>query len=272
MSMQQFSEEPASAYAAAPSLTETPPGSEVVSAPPPASSNAPRYDAETVQKIIALAEKMQTQHRETLTAGDIENLGRDVGVEPEFVRRALAHIEQAQMQPVPIENGTRRTSRRREVSRRPLTRLTRRQKIASLVPSALFTLLVPFTLHTIDSSDTSAIFFYLFLPAVLAFCFALRGKSKRVGALGGGLLGLVVLLAILLNTVFRRASMPSLGEVMPVLALLTSAGVSLGLGGAAIGKWINSPHQKRRRVRFVVEEIGETEGEGDASEQVGEWV
>ena len=242
MSMQQFSEEPASAYAAAPSLTETPPGSEVVSAPAPVSSNAPRYDAETVQKIIALAEKMQTQHRETLTAGDIENLGRDVGVEPEFVRRALAHIEKAQMQPVLVSAGT----RRREVSRRSLSlsRLTRRQRATVLVPVALYTVLMPLIMETISPSDNAANLLYVFLPAALAFCLGIKARSKLAGAFGGLLLGLSAVFGLLMNSFYNGRPLPTTGEFFSVLLIFETVGFLLGLGGAVIQQGISGPNKK----------------------------
>lgn len=50
------------------------------------------YDKTTVDKIVALAGRLQDQHRESLTAQQIESIGGEVGLEPAFVRQAVAQI------------------------------------------------------------------------------------------------------------------------------------------------------------------------------------
>ncbi len=51
-----------------------------------------RYDAGTLQKVTALAQQLQKRHQETLSAQEIEAAGREVGLEPAFVRQALAEV------------------------------------------------------------------------------------------------------------------------------------------------------------------------------------
>lgn len=51
-----------------------------------------RYDARTQQKVIALASRLQDERRETLTAQEMEDLGQEVGLEPHFIRQALAQL------------------------------------------------------------------------------------------------------------------------------------------------------------------------------------
>jgi class 3 adenylate cyclase len=59
----------------------------------PAVSEA-RYDPETAGKIAALAARLQSQAGETLTAGEIETIGTEVGLKPGFVRQAVLQFNQ----------------------------------------------------------------------------------------------------------------------------------------------------------------------------------
>lgn len=56
--------------------------------------NEPRYDAETLRKVTALASELKTRHQETLSAGEIESIGAEVGLEPRFMAQALAQVTQ----------------------------------------------------------------------------------------------------------------------------------------------------------------------------------
>jgi class 3 adenylate cyclase len=55
-------------------------------------ADAPRYDAATLGKVAALAARLQSRHQETLTANEIEAIGQEVGLEPGFIRQALAQF------------------------------------------------------------------------------------------------------------------------------------------------------------------------------------
>src|SRR5437016_2374064 len=82
-------------------------------------TDEPRYDHETLQKVAALAERLQGQHQETLTATDIEAVGREVGLEPAFIHQALAQVAEAQGKPARTEAAapavaTTERARRRE--------------------------------------------------------------------------------------------------------------------------------------------------------------
>jgi class 3 adenylate cyclase len=52
----------------------------------------PRYDAGTLRKVTALATRLQSRQQETLTAQEMEAIGREVGLEPGFIRQALGHF------------------------------------------------------------------------------------------------------------------------------------------------------------------------------------
>lgn len=53
-----------------------------------------RYDPETLRKVTALATRLQHDHHETLTAREMEAIGVEVGLEPEFIHQAIAQLEE----------------------------------------------------------------------------------------------------------------------------------------------------------------------------------
>lgn len=55
-------------------------------------ASEPRYDAETLRKVTALAEHLRNHHQETLTGPEIEAIGREVGLDPAFTQEALRLI------------------------------------------------------------------------------------------------------------------------------------------------------------------------------------
>jgi hypothetical protein len=52
----------------------------------------PRYDAETLRKVTALAQRLQHERQETLTAREMEVIGAEVGLEAPFIRQALERV------------------------------------------------------------------------------------------------------------------------------------------------------------------------------------
>jgi class 3 adenylate cyclase len=52
----------------------------------------PRYDPGTLRKVAALATRLQSRQQETLTAREMEQIGAEVGLAPDFIRQALAHL------------------------------------------------------------------------------------------------------------------------------------------------------------------------------------
>ena len=52
-----------------------------------------RYDAETMQKIMQLATELQGRQHETFTPSDMERIGSEVGLQPGFVREAIARLQ-----------------------------------------------------------------------------------------------------------------------------------------------------------------------------------
>lgn len=60
-----------------------------------------RYDEQTLRQAIRLADRLQEEHKERYTAEDIEKIAAEIGVNPEFVRKALTEIEDKHEAPVP---------------------------------------------------------------------------------------------------------------------------------------------------------------------------
>jgi class 3 adenylate cyclase len=52
-----------------------------------------RYDPAVLKKVVNLATRLQNRHEETLTESQIEAIGREIGLDPAFVRQALAQLE-----------------------------------------------------------------------------------------------------------------------------------------------------------------------------------
>lgn len=52
-----------------------------------------RYDEQTLRQAIQLADRLQAEHKERYSAEDIEKIAAEIGVQPEFVRKALSAIE-----------------------------------------------------------------------------------------------------------------------------------------------------------------------------------
>src|ERR1051325_11341636 len=61
----------------------------------PLSRGAPRYDNEALRRITALAERLKTERQETLTAGEMEAIGEEVGLDPSFIQQAIAQFHAA---------------------------------------------------------------------------------------------------------------------------------------------------------------------------------
>ena len=52
-----------------------------------------RYDPETIRKVTALAARLQREHQDTLTAGEMESIGLEVGLQPAFIHQAISSVE-----------------------------------------------------------------------------------------------------------------------------------------------------------------------------------
>ncbi len=68
------------------------------------STEPQRYDEQTLRQAIQLADRLQAEHKDRYSADDIEKIAAEIGVQPEFVQKALNEIEDkhdAQQKAVP---------------------------------------------------------------------------------------------------------------------------------------------------------------------------
>ncbi len=54
-----------------------------------------RVNASLVGKIVRMASRLQIQHDETLTHGQIESIGKEIGLEPSFIEQALHQLDES---------------------------------------------------------------------------------------------------------------------------------------------------------------------------------
>ena len=182
-----------------------------------------RYDQETVQRVISVASMLQARHQETLSAEQIEAIGAEVGLDPRFVRRALAQVH------AELEKAERTTAETSSgLTLRPVWN-RRRATVAVSVP-VLFTLMTAIVLSVPhDMNDFNIVADWVAFgvaPAVLlGMGYALRGK--RASAMAG-----VALVGGTLSTILV-GSIPHGGGGGPASAMLEIYAM-LGAGGAAI--------------------------------------
>ncbi len=218
--------------------------------------DTPRYDAAAVKQIIALAEQMQTHHRQTMTPHEVVALSHEVGVEPEFIRRALAQM--ASGTAVSTTASTTASSPSQTSQAVAQTRvetfpfqLTRKQRRLLAVPVVLYLLLLPFTLGLINLGDSTnnstALLMYMIVPTVLALYLGGKSKSCRFGALLGVVTGLTALVSIAINNVAAHHYSAPPGELLNLFAVWVGAGLVLGASGAA------ARTGRRLRIRVGVE-------------------
>ena len=196
-----------------------------------------RYDHETVQEIVNRASRLQSQHADTLSAQQIETIGAEVGVDPVFIRRALALMEEEQRGPVTI---TERLSHQNAplTARGVLQPLTSRGKwIATVVPLSYGVLTyVGFSTNGGNHSEITNTLAFVLGPA-LAVALGAGLKNRRLGALSGGLVGASIMAA----AIARFGGGPA-NQALPMIAMFVGAGTTIGVVSASIAKrW---PHLK----------------------------
>ena len=215
---------------------------------PAASTAAPRYDAETQQKIIALASRLQQERDATLNAEQLAAAGAEVGLEPAFVREAVARLEAAEeaaraaVTPSGMAAGTaqsvasatpvaghaaqvRVAQRQRRPSRARLPAKHLRSRLIGVAWAAFFGIFLTQTQH---EGPVPA----LVIPGLIALTTWLGGVlgRKRDAFWTGAALVLVTLLTASLGI---RYFMPP----FVLLVFLMAAGGLTGAGGAWLAQW-----------------------------------
>src|SRR5438105_3690762 len=128
----------------------------------------PRYDAQTVRKVAALASRLQqqqSQHQEELTARELESVGAEVGLEPAFIQQALSQVD-AQSQAAGQERS-------------------RRAEFWSMVGAFAFPLLWGTLAYLCGFSPGLMRFFTLVAPAPMALLLGFLAGRKGAGFTAG---------------------------------------------------------------------------------------
>lgn len=206
-------------------------------------ADSPRYDAETQQKIIALASRLQQERDQTLTAEQIAAAGSEVGLEPAFVQEAVARLETVQAEErsrtvayTAAYTATPTTVRRRQRS----DRVVRPAKhIRSRLIAAGWAVFLGFFLSQALSEPTAA----LVVPALIALTAWQGGVlgGKRNGFWTGAFL---TVLTLMVSAIFDLRMIPFVPFVF-----LAAAGGLTGAAGAFVAQW--------RERRGVVDETDE---------------
>ncbi len=217
------------------------------------SADAPRYDAATVKQIIALAEQMQTHHRQTLTPEEVEALGHEVGVEPKFIRRALAQMSASTTS---TASTTASDTLQHVANVKPsLFPLTQGRSMLLMAPLVAYLFLLPYTWTRIDvtyhASSSTDLFLFAILPAALSLYLGVKGKSRRFGALVGALSGFICLGSMSINIVAHHHYMGSPVQILASFAVWMAWGLAFGFGGAAARKLMDKPRRQARGRRTV---------------------
>lgn len=180
-------------------------------------SEEPRYDAATLKRVTALAERLQHESRETLSAHEIENIGTEVGLHPAFVRAALDQVA-AEHSAQDANPGS---------------------DTAALVGIGLGTTLFSLTTYWVSANqhgaDGAMIMLWLVLPLLLPAIVGAATKRAKIGLFFGVALVLMQVLAGCLLTIrFGSTSDPSFWLMAWLYALIGSA---LAGGSGWISGW-----------------------------------
>jgi class 3 adenylate cyclase len=120
-------------------------------------------------KVVALATRLQSQQGESLTAREMEAIGAEVGLDPTFIRQALAQVVPEQSQATPTE------ARKKEFW----------SVVAVSGAAALWSLLAWIFGSDSGLFPTSRFFFTLIAPWPLAVALGALAGNKRAGTAAG---------------------------------------------------------------------------------------
>ncbi len=153
-----------------------------------------RLDADAVKRVIDRAAELQKAHLETVSPDQLEALASDLGISPEFVRRALSETDTT-----PTTTATKQmvTVRRKVVRKKPvLEALSAKDIRTALTPGLLYAIFAGIAVMG-SRPDRNGLEILLLMaqPAILTAYFASRQPHRRMGALVGLSLGLFPILA-----------------------------------------------------------------------------
>ncbi len=210
-----------------------------------------RYDAKKLQHVVELATRLQHEHQETLTATQVEQMGEDLGLSPEFIRKALVLVEEESVlrQVLPPVVQQVYTMPPAAITTTKLAPLSQRTLKQAVLPAALYvlpTVVLTFMVAPLQRVYPNAIPAFLiglliFLPLGLALFAGGRQRSRRAGALGGAAVTLAAWLGLVVMSL-RSPYVPTnnFDINMQILLACLPAGALLGGVGALLRRWWDS--------------------------------
>jgi hypothetical protein len=201
-----------------------------------------RYDAETMQKVIETATRLQQAHRETVSAEQIEEIGKEVGLDPVFVRRALDLVSSgsgaetqaattAAVTPAITRNAS--VARRRE--RRRMEPLSGMDILGAQAPGLLYAVYAVIAVSSFGNwRNDAGVVFGIVQPLLLTLALAARMRSRRRAAILGATLGFCGCLAAMLGGGFGNTDFGSFfGAVFFGVFL-----AMLSVGTSSLSGWV----------------------------------
>lgn len=151
--------------------------------------NQQRLDPETAQQLIARAAELQQQHLETIAPDQLEALAAEVGIRPEFVRRALSEAAEVPVVAVQATQPRRRRRQKREIV--PLSAAQVRQATLPAALYATYTFFVLLNFNRWNGQGQAEFLFLLVQPLALALYLGWRQPHRRMAALTGAALAIL---------------------------------------------------------------------------------
>ncbi len=202
-----------------------------------------RYEPAAVERIIARASALQETHRQTLSPAQIEAIAAEVGIQPEFVHRAL-ELENAGLSQEPQE---------RIYAPESLTPAETRRRISLAILAY-----IPFALITLGMTRNLAHYellplFAFILPAALALVLGGIARSRRVGAAAGTLTAASVVGSILTIMALQHEPVRFSPQDIQIFSMMFGGGALLGVLGAEVRRVVEvSRRQRTNRSRRTV--------------------
>ena len=203
-----------------------------------------RYDAKKLQQVVELATRLQHEHHETLTAAQVEQMGQDLGLSPEFVRKALVLVEEEEVQkhvPAQRANVTAQATSQ-ESSLEVLSRRTLKKALLPALIYAPFALLFVPLVAVLSVSDQTAmtpillIVTLIALPPIMALSSGGQVRHRRAGVLGGAVIGLLAWVGFMIAS-YRNSPPDFLTTMLLALMCYLFGGILLGGISSVIRRW-----------------------------------
>nr|WP_309693243.1 hypothetical protein [Armatimonas sp.] len=204
-----------------------------------------RYDAKKLQQVVELATRLQHQHHETLTAAQIEQMGEDLGLSPEFIRKALVLVEEEEIQQPQLSQQSMEPRARvhTEFSTKRLSRQTiRKVLLPALAITPLVWVIGPILADAMRSDFNPVLELIIqgtmvVVPALAALFAGGSTRSRRAGLLGGAAVGLISWIGFLLSMIPSGLPTNYLSIMFIGLVLYLGGGSALASLAVALRRW-----------------------------------